>query len=117
MSGRGVIGARRQAGERVPASVRQAKFHMFARCWLSTGRVELTGKNGVTRHFQVIREGNEVRCAKLEGDRIVPIGIGEFKAHIGFAIGQRDGAEFDRPVRGDGEVRQAASPDSDEVQP
>lgn len=95
----------------LPASA----FRTVMRSFPSTGRIELTGEDGVTRHFQMIRESDKVCCAKLEGDRIVPIDIGELKMHMQLAIGQIDGAKFDRPIGGDGEVRQADSPDDDEA--
>ena len=89
-------------------------FRTFARFSIGSPRATLIGEDGVSRHFEVIRDGNEIRYAQVEGDRIDAIGVDEFKAHVARAIGQLGCCDLDcvRPARGDGEVRQAESPGS-----
>jgi hypothetical protein len=98
------------AEKRALAAVRHAPFSAFARCHLSTGRIELTGKDGITRHFQVIREGNEVRLAKDQADRIGAVDIAAINPDEQFAIGVSETADRDIAIGADGEVGQVGSP-------
>lgn len=87
-------------------------YRTVMRFKLGSSRIELLFDQMVSIHFEVIREGGEIRVAQVEGDRIVPISIDQFNAHMQRAIRQAHVATSNFAVGADIKVGHGLDPES-----